>query len=264
LPAALLESTLFGHERGAFTGAAARSIGVFERAHGGVLFLDEIGELASGAQAALLRAIETLRIIRVGSSIETAVDVRVVAATHCDLAAMIEEGSFRKDLYFRLSGVQLEVPPLRERADEIEPLVGLFLNKARDDWGARARDVARDALEALRSYHWPGNVRQLRHAVERAALLSTGATLVAADFPAYVFEPDSSPAVAPAPLPVELALREQLRRYERLLIAEALRRAGGNREIAAKLLRIPRRTLFRKLRSSTQGDDQDSRIDPRK
>jgi len=252
IPAGLVESTLFGHERGAFTGAINRALGVFERAAGGVLFLDEIGELAAPAQAALLRAIETRRISRVGGTAEVAVDVNIVAATHCDLAAMVEEGAFRQDLYFRLSGIGLEVPPLRERPDEIEPLVRFFLQKARAEWGVSARDVAPDALRALSGYAWPGNVRQLQHAVERAALLGTGDTIVASALPAYIFQNAAAAARAQVSFEapgVDLALRQQLRRYERALIEEALRRAAGNRQVAAKLLRIPVRTVFRRMRA---------------
>jgi DNA-binding NtrC family response regulator len=250
IPASLLESTLFGHERGAFTGAAARAMGVFERASGGVLFLDEIGDLGSGAQIALLRAIETRRISRVGASLEIPVDVRIVTATHCDLEAMIEDGTFRQDLYYRLNGVALEVPPLRERQDEIAPLVQQFLLQATRDWGVRLREVTPDAMDHLRRCNWPGNVRQLRHAVERAALLATHETIGVADLPDYVVA-DAKPlagAIATGPPILDLALRQHLRRYERALIEEALRRAGGNRQAAAALLRIPLRTLFRKVR----------------
>jgi DNA-binding NtrC family response regulator len=261
IPPALLESTLFGHERGSFTGANARSIGVFERAHQGVLFLDEIGELTLGAQAALLRAIETRRICRVGSSVEVPVDVRIVAATHCDLKAMVEDGAFRRDLYFRLSGVELLVPPLRERTDEIEPLTQLFLSRAREEWGIGTRQVTPEALRVLSCYSWPGNVRQLRHAVERSALLGASDVLRVEDLPDYLVESERVPALAPrgsdpAP-PLDLSLRQQMQRYERVLIDEALRRAGGNRQAAAKLLRVPLRTLFRKLRATGPEDDKD-------
>jgi transcriptional regulator with PAS, ATPase and Fis domain len=248
----LLEATLFGHERGAFTGAVARTAGVFERADGGVLFLDEVGDLSSSAQVALLRAIETQKICRIGSSSEIEVDVQIVAATHCDLEAMIEEETFRRDLYFRLNGIQLELPPLRERGDEIEPLVELFLAGARREWGVRARELTQEALDCLRRCAWPGNVRQLRYAIERAALLGGGEVIAAADLPSYVTtQLVATPATAaPEAAPVQLALKQELRRYERALIDEALRRAGGNRLAAAKLLRIPLRTLFRKLRAS--------------
>jgi DNA-binding NtrC family response regulator len=253
----LLESALFGHERGAFTGATARAEGVFERADGGVLFLDEVGDLTMSAQVALLRAIETKRITRVGGTAELPVDVQIVSATHCDLRAMVEEKTFRRDLYFRLNGVQFDLPALRERPEEIEPMAQLFLAQARRDWGARARSITPEALDVLRRCAWPGNVRQLRYAIERAALLGGGETIGVADLPRTVTD-DLSPSTHGAPLvraiPVELALKQQLRQYERALIDEALRRAGGNREAAAKLLRIPLRTLFRKLRAASSPD----------
>jgi DNA-binding NtrC family response regulator len=247
---ALLESALFGHERGAFTGAHQRSLGVFERASGGVLFLDEIGDLGAAAQAALLRAIETQRICRVGSSQELAIDVCLVTATHCDLAAMAEEGTFRRDLYFRLNGVQLELLPLRQRTDEIDALACLFLDRACREWGLAAREFAPDAIAALRRCPWPGNVRQLRFAVERAALFASGAMITAADLPAHVrtTSPQHIEESAVVRCVPELGFKQQMRCYERLLIEDALRRASGNRHAAAKLLGLPLRTLFRKLR----------------
>jgi DNA-binding NtrC family response regulator len=255
----LLESALFGHERGAFTGAHQRHIGVFERADGSMLFLDEIGDLAGNAQAALLRAIETRTISRVGGSKDIRVDVQLVTATHCDLEGMVDERTFRRDLYFRLNGLQLELPPLRERVDEIEPLARLFLSRACREWQLPTRELASDALEALRSCRWPGNVRQLRYAIERAALLASGRTIAAAELPDYVNDGASSaPATACLPAAAsELGLRVQLKRYERALIDDALRRAGGNRQAAAKLLRVPLRTMFRKLRDASASESED-------
>jgi DNA-binding NtrC family response regulator len=260
----LLESTLFGHERGAFTGAVSRSVGVFERAHGGVLFLDEIGELESTAQAALLRAIETHRISRVGSSTEVVVDVRIFAATHCDLEGMIAEGTFRKDLFYRLNGVTLEVPPLRERRDEIEPLVALFLAEVSRHWGSPPSEVTPEALAMLRGASWPGNVRQLRHTVERAALMAQEPRIGVKDLPASVARVSIALAKAEteeAPNP-ELTFRQRLRRYEKSLIEEALRRAGGKRQGAARLLRVPLRTLFRRMRACGIVDSGVPQIDP--
>ena len=253
----LLESALFGHERGAFTGATARAEGVFERADGGVLFLDEVGDLTMSAQVALLRAIETKRIARVGGTTEVPVDVQIVSATHCDLRAMVEEKTFRRDLYFRLNGVQFDLPALRERTEEIEPMAQLFLAQARRDWGVRARSITPEALDVLRRCAWPGNVRQLRYAIERAALLGSGDTVDVADLPPTVTDdllPRSLGTPVVRAVPVELGLKQQLRQFERALIDEALRRAGGNREAAAKLLRIPLRTLFRKLRAANSPD----------
>jgi DNA-binding NtrC family response regulator len=259
IPASLIESTLFGHERGAFTGAMTRAVGMFERASGGVLFLDEIGDLGSGAQAALLRALETRRITRVGATTEVSVDVRIVTATHCDLEDMVEEGTFREDLFFRLNGIQVVVPPLRERPDEIEPLVRLVLAEARREWPVRAECVSSDAMDAIKRYSWPGNVRQLRHAVERAALLCDGDAITRTDLPNYVVDETPAPlAEFAADTHAELALKPHLRRYERALIDEALRRTAGNRQLAAKLLRIPLRTLFRKMRTSADSGSEKS------
>jgi DNA-binding NtrC family response regulator len=207
--------------------------------------------LRLSAQASLLRAIETQRICRLGSPEERRIDVHVVAATHCDLEAMVDEGTFRRDLFFRLNGIRFEVPPLRERVDEIAPLARLFLERTCRDWNLGAREFVPAALEVLERCPWPGNVRQLRYAVERAALLASDTRITAAELPDYVTEGSiqrsAQPAVV-APHAPELGLKQQLRRYERLLIDDALRRAGGNRQAAAKLLRIPLRTLFRKMR----------------
>jgi DNA-binding NtrC family response regulator len=250
----LLESALFGHERGAFTGANQRHIGVFERASGGVLFIDEVGDLGASAQVALLRAIETQTICRLGSSKDIRVDTQIVTATHCDLEGMIEENTFRRDLYFRLNGIQLDIPPLRERLDEVEPMAQLFLSRACREWKLPRREFSPQALEALRRCAWPGNVRQLRYAVERAALLAAGRVIGENDLPDYVRS-----SVAPADevsfvFGAELGLKQQLKQYERMLLDEALRRAGGNRQAAAKLLRVPIRTLFRKLRGPGSQD----------
>lgn len=257
IPPSLLEATLFGHERGAFTGAVGKAAGMFERANGGTLFLDEIGELTSSAQAALLRAAESQRISRIGSSTDLAVDVRLVAATHCDLDAMVEDGTFRQDLYFRLNGIKLVVPPLRERADEIDLLVQKFVEQSRQEWNVRVEGVTANAMDVLRAYSWPGNVRQLRHAIERAALLSTGGKIRLEDLPDYVFARASGKKEAPQFVTgmEDLALREQLVKFERALIEEALRRTGGNRRAASRLLRIPVRTLFRKVRTASGSNE---------
>jgi DNA-binding NtrC family response regulator len=257
IPPSLLEATLFGHERGAFTGAVARSVGLLERASGGTLFLDEVGELTMTAQAALLRAVETQRICRVGSPVEVPIDVRFVAATHCDLDAMVQDGAFRKDLYFRLNGVKLLVPPLRERMDEIEALVHVFIERARHEWGARARTISADALDVLSGYGWPGNVRQLRHAIERAALLCAGESIEPSHLPEYVFARPVQPKEAPSLVEsfTDLSLRTQVEKFEAALLEEALKRTGGSRKAAARLLRIPLRTLFRKLRVATESDE---------
>jgi DNA-binding NtrC family response regulator len=252
--ASLLESTLFGHERGAFTGATQRSPGILERAHGGTLFLDEVGDLDTSAQVALLRAIEDQKITRLGATSEIVIDVHVIAATNCDLETMVERGRFRGDLLFRLNGIRLDVPPLRERTDEIEPLARAFLERACRAWQLGQRELSPEAVEALQQCRWPGNVRQLRYAMERAALLATGALIMREDLPEYVTgsNPLPPPSITCLQFDDELGLKRQVARYERALIEAALRRAGGNRQAAAKLLRVPLRTLFRKLRSDSK------------
>ena len=258
--ASLLESTLFGHERGAFTGATQRSPGILERAHGGTLFLDEVGDLDTSAQVALLRAIEDQKITRLGATSEIVIDVHVIAATNCDLETLVEQGRFRGDLLFRLNGIRLDVPPLRERRDEIEPLARVFLERACREWQLEQRDLSPEAVEALQRCSWPGNVRQLRYAMERAALLAPGPLIMREDLPEHVTGSNPVPpaSITCLQLDDELGLRRQLAHCERALIEAALRRAGGNRETAAKLLRVPLRTLFRKLRSIHPTDPTNS------
>ncbi len=252
IPGSLLESTLFGHEQGAFTGAERRAAGVFEQADGGTLFLDEIGELPPAAQAALLRVLETGRLTRVGGTEEIAVDVRLVAATHRDLEQMVEEGSFRQDLLFRLNTMTLSVPPLRERAADLDALVDRFLEEASREGGGRVRALSDVAREALRRYPWPGNVRELRNVIERAVVVAAGDTIGLDDLPERVCRP-AAPTTAPAALPLDeeddADFRERVRTYETQLILDALARTQGNQTQAAKLLRMPLRTLVHKIRS---------------
>jgi two-component system, NtrC family, response regulator AtoC len=250
IPQGITESILFGHERGAFTGAATRSIGLFEQASSGVLFLDEIGELPPAIQAALLRVLETKRIRRVGGTADLPVDVRLVMATHCDLEAMVADGSFRRDLYYRINTVVLQVPPLRERRDEIKPLAAKFLQEARREWGVGPARIDDEAMALLLAHSWPGNVRELRHVIERAVLLAKGDSIRSEDLPGLVGREaspsPSTPADQTATLP---ALRDEVDRYEAELIQRALKQTDGNCRAAAKLLRVPVRTLFRKLKN---------------
>jgi DNA-binding NtrC family response regulator len=183
IPEQLLESELFGHEKGAFTGAVARHDGVFSRADTGTLFLDEIGEMSPSAQARMLRVLETRSFTRVGGTHEIQVRVRLIAATHRNLDAMVEAGTFRQDLLYRLSVIRTELPPLRERREDVEALVWHFVAQIGDQMGRRIDRIADDALDALRRYHWPGNVRELRNVVERAIVLGDGGVLRCDDLP---------------------------------------------------------------------------------
>ena len=253
IPATLVEGMLFGHERGAFTSADKQQKGLFEQAHGGTVFLDEIGELSSTAQAALLRVLETKKLMRIGGDREIDVDVRVVAATHRDLEAMCDAGGFRRDLLYRLNAVVLDLPPLRERAEEIEPLANALLAEANASSGRAVRGLSPDALELVRRYPWPGNVRELKNAIERAVVIARGDLVTDADLPARVRE--SSPRM-PSNAPEEPRdlgdfkerVKQQTQKLETEMIVEALRRTNGNQTEAAKLLNMPVRTFTHKMK----------------
>jgi DNA-binding NtrC family response regulator len=245
----LVASVLFGHERGAFTGADRRAEGLFEQAIGGVVFLDEVAELSRSAQAALLRVLETKKIRRLGGTCDVPVDVRIVAATHCDLDGMAEEGSFRRDLLYRLNAVTLELPPLRDRLDELEPLVELFLTRAREQWGLSVRGVAEAAMDGLRAYGWPGNIRQLRNVVERGALAARSPFIERSDLPRIIRDGTEPPSRSPPPRENGGGLTERLAEYEARLLADTLRRTNGNRAEAAKVLKVPLRTFYRRIRA---------------
>jgi two-component system response regulator HydG len=239
LPEGLVESTLFGHERGAFTGATQRQAGAFERAHRGTLLLDEISEMRLDLQAKLLRAIQEQEFERVGGTQPVHVDVRIVATTNRDLASEVAAGRFRQDLYFRLAVVPVRTPPLRERLEDLPLLVRHFVERAAAELGVKAPAIRPEAVDAMRRRTWPGNVRELANAVERAVLLGRGAALGAEAFEA----PAPRTAAAPAAEPVTLNLRE----LERLTIERALASTGGHRQRAAELLGISERTLRNKL-----------------
>jgi len=258
IPGNLVESTLFGHEKGAFTGAANKHQGVFEAADGGTVLLDEVGELPAAAQAALLRVLESKRITRVGSTAEIDVDVRVLAATHRDLDAMTESGEFRQDLLYRLNAMTLRVPPLRERPDEIEALARSFIEEANAANECVVRGLDEDAQRLLLQYSWPGNVRELRNAIERGVVLAWEGRIAVDDLPEAVraLEP-RAPRVTQAtqtdPLPLDQmdtsgGLRDQIQRYEIQLIIDAVRNAGGDRKLAAAALEMPVRTLNHKIK----------------
>jgi len=245
IPKDLVESEMFGHERGAFTGATERRVGRFELADGGTLFLDEVGDLSLEAQAKLLRVLESGVVERLGGEKPIGVDVRVVAATNKDLGKASQHGQFREDLLFRLNVLPIRIPPLRERADDIPPLVGHFATRQAARLG---RPVAFDAgaVQLLGGYGWPGNVRELANVVERLAILSTGDTVTADDV-ARVVPQDGAPAAASEAWS-DVALAEALDGYERTLIARALSAARGNVAEAARRLATDRANLYRRMR----------------
>jgi transcriptional regulator with PAS, ATPase and Fis domain len=247
IPETLLEAELFGHVRGAFTGAVGARQGRFEQAHKGTLFLDEVGTMSSALQTKLLRALQEREFERVGDSQTIKVDVRVIAATNSDLAKMVAEGSFREDLYYRLHVIPVQLPPLRDRRDDIPVLVQHFLEKFSP---TSAMQVSQDAMRALMAYPWPGNVRQLENAMERAVALSAGRQQIeAVDLPAEVHLEPASTQTPFVELPDDgLDLPAYLGAIERDLIQRCLDRTGGNRNRAAELLRIKRTTLVEKLK----------------
>jgi DNA-binding NtrC family response regulator len=269
IPGQLIESTLFGHQRGAFTGADRDAKGLFEEADEGTLLLDEIGDLALPSQAALLRVLETKHVQRVGSSKEIEIDVRILAATHRNLEDMCAQGTFRSDLYYRLNTMTLKLPPLRERREEIAPLALGFMRKANEDNGCHVKEISQEALALLTSYDWPGNVRELRNVIERAVVVAQGGLITPNEIaervranrappapPTAIMSPKAKPEVSMADeLSVEMAptepldLKSQLQVFEATVIEDALARTNGNQSLAAELLGMPRRTLVHKLKT---------------
>jgi len=240
LSSTLLESELFGHEKGAFTGAAERRKGRFEMADGGSLFLDEIGEIDASVQVKILRALEERTFERVGGQETVDVDTRLIAATNRDLKKMVAEGAFREDLYYRLYVVVITLPPLRERTGDIPLLLKHYLDEFNRENGRDLEGFSAEALNLLSSYGWPGNVRELRNVVEQAVVLSRGKRIGVKDLPAHIRETGGDGATAP----VGQGTLEEL---EKQAIAQALKAAGGNRTRAAEQLGISRRTLHRKI-----------------
>jgi transcriptional regulator with PAS, ATPase and Fis domain len=255
----LLESELFGHERGAFTGAIREKPGLLETADGGTVFLDEIGELPLATQVKLLRVIEERVVLRVGGLEPRPIDVRFVAATNRDLEAEIARGNFRQDLFYRLNGALLVIPPLRERPGEIVALAeGFTHNAAKQAAMARTPTLTREALDALQRYAWPGNIRELRNVMERAVLLCGGGAITPAHLPiekmrvtfAGLPPPEAIDVEPPPPLEKEITmadLRGPGERAEKQRIVTALQQSMGNQKKAAEILGIARRTLINKL-----------------
>ena len=246
----LLESELFGHERGAFTGATERVQGRFELADGGTIFLDEIGEISLATQVKLLRVLETRKFERVGGTQTLSVDVRVIAATNRNLKEMSEKGTFREDLYYRLNVINIRIPPLRERREDIRLIMDYYLKKCSAENGRRIDGFSNDAVQFLEAYDWPGNVRELRNAVERMVVLAQGSTLTLNDVPEEIRKALGA-QLEREQQPQEPSVAETgvlgIRYNEKALILKALEECGGNRSQAAIKLQISRRTLHRKL-----------------
>jgi transcriptional regulator with PAS, ATPase and Fis domain len=260
IPETLLEAELFGHVRGAFTGAVGNRQGRLEQAHKGTLFLDEVGTMGIALQTKLLRVLQEREFERVGDSHTTKVDVRVIAATNSDLSRMVADGRFREDLYYRLNVIPVELPPLRNRKEDVPLLVQHFIEKfraeaaaAKTPEGANVKPpvtVSQEAMRRLMAYSWPGNVRQLENAIERAFAISGGrAQIDVADLPVEIQQAEEATAPATVSLPEDgLDLEAFISRVERDLILRSLERTGGNKGRAAQLLNLKRTTLVEKLR----------------
>jgi len=239
----VLESELFGHVKGAFTGAASDRRGVFEEADGGTLFLDEVGDMPATMQSKVLRAIENGEVVRVGSNKPLHVDVRLIAATNQDLRQLVKENRFREDLYYRLNQVTLRVPPLRDRREDIPLLIDHFIKRANEEHGKHITGITPEAVRRLAGYHWEGNVRQLQNVLSAMVVLAEGPTLDVNDIPDPI---RGSTDLVPAGQ-IKLIGRT-LEEIERMAIVETLKLTQGNRERAAKVLGIGARTLYRKLK----------------
>lgn len=244
IPETLLESELFGYEKGAFTGASQSKIGRFEESVGGTIFLDEIGDMSLPLQAKLLRVLQDKRVRRLGGNEEINIDTRFIFATNKDISKMVKAGKFREDLYFRVDVVNIAIPPLRERKDDIPLLVDYFLKKYSQEYGRNSVHIGKEDLEKITDYHFPGNVRELENIIARGVSLSRG-SLVVLELPAFSEVPAVEEALKGGDiLPLEEAVKER----EKEVIGIALRKSSGNKEIAAKILKIPVRTLYRKIK----------------
>jgi len=251
IPATLIESEIFGHERGAFTGADARRQGCFELAHGGTLFLDEIGEMPLELQAKFLRVLEEGTLRRLGGRSEIRVDCRVICATNRDLKEMVADGRFREDLYFRLNVFHIELPPLKERREDIPLLVQHFVDRFRADSRKKVRGASQEALQALQAYDWPGNIRELRNTIERAVILCDGDLIEREHLPREIT--GSSAAGSMLRLSVGMPLREVEREY----ILFSLQEYAGNKARTAEVLQIAEKTLYNKLNRYARNGQRD-------
>ncbi len=246
IPESLMESELFGHKRGAFTDASTDKRGLFEEAHQGTLFLDEVGELPLGLQVKLLRVLQEGTVRRLGDTKDSQVDVRVLAATVRDLSTEVKEGRFREDLYYRLNVLQISLPPLRDRAGDLPLLVDHFLEKYNARLGTHVRGVSPEAMKMIMRYSWPGNVRELENTIERAVVLAEGEMLTADDLAERIRAREDPVALTLSGN--ELSIKHTTRVIEETLIRRALDRTGGNRTAAARLLEISHRALLYKIK----------------
>jgi transcriptional regulator with PAS, ATPase and Fis domain len=248
IPDSLLESELFGYEKGAFTDARAQKRGIFELADKGTLFLDEIGEIPMMLQAKLLRVLEEQNFRRLGGLKDINLDLRVVAATNKNLREAVKEGAFRQDLYFRLNVIQISIPPLRERVDDILPLARFFIDHYNHKFKRSIEGVSDGAAKLLLSHDWPGNVRELRNAIERAMILEESALITAPSLPIAVAHSETGTALPAAPPAAAAGDGLSLEDNERSLLARALEKTNGNQTQAARLLRVTRDTLRYKMK----------------
>jgi two-component system response regulator HydG len=242
IPETLIESELFGYEKGAFTGAAGRKEGRFEAADKSSIFLDEIGEVPPAVQVKLLRILQEETFERLGSNKTVKVDVRIITATNKDLAAMVKQGQFREDLYWRLNVISLQLPSLKERREDIPNLVQHFINRFSRKNGKEMKGLESKAMEILLGYEWPGNVRELENVIERSVVLDRDGIIGTDDLPADILS-ESIPAMESVTIPLGTPMEE----VERILMEETLKRTKGDKGLASKLLGISTRTLYRKM-----------------
>jgi two-component system response regulator HydG len=241
-PATLLESELFGHEKGAFTGAIRQKVGRFEQAHGGTVFLDEIGEIVPSAQIKLLRILQTQKFERVGGETTLHVDVRILAATNRDLLKEVRNGNFREDLYYRLNVIPINLPPLNNRVNDIPLLARSFSRRFSQEQGKVIHDFSSEAMRVLLNYSWPGNVRELENSIEHAVVLAKGELIEVADLPSGIIKA-SSPVGE-----TDVAYQKTIVNNEKRLLQEVLAECGWNKKLAAKRLGISRSTLYDKIK----------------
>jgi DNA-binding NtrC family response regulator len=246
LPDTLLEAELFGHEKGAFTGAVSRRVGKLEYANGGTLFLDEVGNMSSAMQVKILRALEERRFQRIGSNDPIAVDIRLIAATNIDLLTFVRQGRFREDLYYRLKVIPLEIPPLRERLEDIPLLARHFLKIYRDRMGKNVNEITHAAIKKLMTYAWPGNVRELENIIERTVATITGNCIDEIDFSELGDAKKQDPSTNQSL--IDIPLSQRTAELERKYFFELLNRVGGNTPFAAEIAGLGLRTLQRKLK----------------